>query len=149
VSRGYQFTTHSLSCHTLAQSLGTPGNAPIASMPAAGRPHYILRARDLECVCVCLLLQDLVQSCWQNTAFVFGLCRWSANFGLILVIYFRIAQNSCSKLACAGLLHPTFPPWGGDGRGCALENNRIDILWVAERIRSKGLATLLVLQCLC
>lgn len=27
---------------------------------------------------------------------------------------------------------------------CALENNRIDLLWVAERMRRKGLATLLV-----
>jgi len=27
---------------------------------------------------------------------------------------------------------------------CALENNRIDLLWVAQRVRRKGLATLLV-----
>ena len=34
--------------HTLTLSLGTPGNAPTAFMPAAARSHCILRARDLE-----------------------------------------------------------------------------------------------------
>ena len=54
-------------------------------MPAAGRPHCILRARDLEML-----------------ALVFCLCCWSTNLGRLLVVYYRIAQISRLNLACAG-----------------------------------------------
>jgi len=67
-----------------ALSLGMPGNALTASMPAAVRPHCILCARDLRML-----------------AIVFGLCRWSASFGRLLVVYYRIAQISRLNLACA------------------------------------------------
>jgi len=38
-------------CHTLGLSLGTPGNAPTASMPVAF-PHCILYPRDLGVLAV-------------------------------------------------------------------------------------------------
>jgi hypothetical protein len=37
-------------------------------------------------------------------AFVFGLCRWSFNFGRSLVVYYRIAKISRLNLACTGPL---------------------------------------------
>ncbi len=37
-------------------------------------------------------------------ALVFGLCRWSANFGRLLVVYYRIAQISRLNLGSAGPL---------------------------------------------
>jgi hypothetical protein len=40
-------------------------------MPTAARPHCILRARDSEIL-----------------ALVFGLCRWSANCGRLLAVYY-------------------------------------------------------------
>ena len=43
---------------------GTPGDVLFASMPAAARPHCIQCAKDL-----------------RKMAFVFGLSRWSQNFG--------------------------------------------------------------------
>ena len=58
-------------------SLGTPGNAPTASMSAAARSHCILCARDL-----------------RTLAFVFGLYRWSTNYWCLLVVYYRIGQIS-------------------------------------------------------
>jgi hypothetical protein len=64
-------------CHMLAVLLGTLGNAPIASMPAAARPHCILQVRDLGML-----------------AFVFGQCRWSPNCERLSVVYYGIAQIS-------------------------------------------------------
>jgi len=57
-------------CHTLALSHLEPGRAPTASMPAAACSHCILHARNLG-----------------TQAFVFCLCRWSANFWRLLVVY--------------------------------------------------------------
>ena len=41
-----------VNCHALALSLGTSGNAPTASMPAAVRPHCILRSGDLKMLAI-------------------------------------------------------------------------------------------------
>jgi hypothetical protein len=49
-------------------------------MPAAERLHCILCSRDLEML-----------------AFVFGLCRWSANFGRFLVVFFYQIVRYCSN----------------------------------------------------
>ena len=71
-------------CHTLALSHLAVDRGKAASIPGAARPHCILQARDLE-----------------KLALVFGLCRWSANFGRLLVVYHRIVQISRLNLACA------------------------------------------------
>ncbi len=80
-------------CHTLVLSHLAAEGGKAASMPAAVRPHCIMRARDLG-----------------RLALVFGLWRWSANFGRLLVVYYRIAQISRLNLACP-LLHEN-PPKG-------------------------------------
>jgi hypothetical protein len=54
-----------------------------AFLCAAARPYCILVARDL-----------------RTLAHVFGLCRLSANFGRLLVVYHRIAQISRLNVAC-------------------------------------------------
>jgi hypothetical protein len=54
---------------------------------------------------------------FENAGAWFGLCRWSTNFGRLLVVYYRIAQISRLSLACAGSLVP--PGSCGDLLCCA------------------------------
>jgi hypothetical protein len=59
----------------LAVSQLAAGRGKAASMPAAGRLHCILHARDLRML-----------------AFVFGCAVGPLNFGSLIVVYYRIAQ---------------------------------------------------------
>jgi hypothetical protein len=74
-------------CHTIALSDSAADRGKTASIPAAVRSYCIPHGKDLEML-----------------VFVYGLCRWSANFASLLVVYYRIEQISRLNLACAGAL---------------------------------------------
>jgi hypothetical protein len=82
-------------CHKLLLSLGTSGNAPTVSMHA--RRHH------LHCILLCHS-RDL-----EMLANLFGLCRWSTNFGRLLVVYYR-NKNFTLKFGVAHVLHCPPPP---------------------------------------